>query len=78
MDWREGMDPWVEHVKKNPKCNHLRLSRGPEFIKTVQIEEKRRELLYKLNKGEPSPNNAEENAPVADEAIEVDNTEGLI
>jgi hypothetical protein len=71
------MDPWVEHVKKNPKCNHLRLIRGPEFIKTVQIEEKRRELLNQLKEDEPSPDNAQENAAIANEAVD-DNTEGLI
>jgi hypothetical protein len=30
------MDPWVEHVKKNPNCLYIQLVKAPDFVNAVQ------------------------------------------
>ena len=31
--WTEDMDPWIEHVRINPSCFHLRLVKGTQWVR---------------------------------------------
>jgi hypothetical protein len=74
------MDPWVEHVKKNPKCFHVRLAKGIEFIKDVQCKMLERKLDESVsNVEENNPTTPDDDDDVDDgELDDDDNNEGLV
>ncbi|XP_069680761.1 baculoviral IAP repeat-containing protein 7-B isoform X2 [Periplaneta americana] len=57
-DWEETDDPWVEHAAWFPKCIHLVLIKGREFIEKVQsLKEKKipvQEYIDLLEEGQKS------------------------
>jgi hypothetical protein len=38
-DWLVPKDPWFEHAKQSPNCFHVRLVKGPEYIRCVQAKQ---------------------------------------
>lgn len=55
-DWLVEKDPWTAHVEKSPNCFHLKLVKGPEFIRAVEAKQKSAELKNKLFKEMPFGN----------------------
>ena len=35
-NWEPEDDPWVEHVRCNPRCNFLLYVKGYEYVESVQ------------------------------------------